>query len=177
MSSRRATRGTTHAAACLLLTLLATACTAHRPPAQPAASNAVIGRSSAPATAPEVETAAALIAIAQRFNDNYAHNDDGPVWDRFDIASQAIITRADYLHRHAECPTAPQAPAHVDSAVPGPHGAWAVHYDIGGIQFTDYWFYLHGRWRFDLPLSNPHAVTLYRMSRGDYAAATGCTHS
>jgi len=29
---------------------------------------------------------------------------------------------------------------------------------------------------FDLVLSNPDAVTLYRMSPGQYAAAIGCNH-
>jgi hypothetical protein len=39
-----------------------------------------------------------------------------------------------------------------------------VHYEIGGQQLTDYWFYVHRRWVFDLVLSNPDAVKLYRMS-------------
>jgi hypothetical protein len=37
---------------------------------------------------------------------------------------------------------------------------------IGGQQLTDYWFYVHRRWVFDLVLSNPDAVKLYRMSPG-----------
>jgi hypothetical protein len=32
------------------------------------------------------------------------------------------------------------------------------------------------RWVFDLVLSNPDAVRLYRMSPGQYAAAVGCKH-
>jgi hypothetical protein len=51
-----------------------------------------------------------------------------------------------------------------------------VHYQIGGEQLTDYWFYVHRRWEFDLVLSNPDAVRLYRMSPGRYAAAVGCKH-
>jgi len=55
-------------------------------------------------------------------------------------------------------------------------GAWLVDYEIGGQQLTDYWFYVHRRWVFDLVLSNPDAVKLYRMSPQQYAAAVGCAH-
>jgi hypothetical protein len=51
-----------------------------------------------------------------------------------------------------------------------------VHYEIGGQQLTDYWFYVHRRWVFDLVLSNPDAVKLYRMSPQQYVAAVGCAH-
>jgi hypothetical protein len=51
-----------------------------------------------------------------------------------------------------------------------------VHYEIGGQQLTDYWFYVHRNWRFDLVLSNPDSVKLYRMTPQHYAAATGCSH-
>ena len=44
----------------------------------------------------------------------------------------------------------------------------------GGQQLTDYWLYVHHRWAFDLALSNPDAVKLYRMSPGRYAVALGC---
>ena len=49
-----------------------------------------------------------------------------------------------------------------ESAGAGPRGAWLVHYEIGGQQLTDFWFYVHRRWVFDLVLSNPDAVKLYR---------------
>jgi hypothetical protein len=62
------------------------------------------------------------------------------------------------------------------SAGPGPDGVWLVHYEIGGQQLTDYWFYVRRRWVFDLVLSNPDAVRLYRMSPSHYAAALGCNH-
>src|SRR5438876_11956749 len=42
------------------------------------------------------ETAAALIRIAQVFNNDFGNNIDGPVWDRWDARSQAVISRADY---------------------------------------------------------------------------------
>lgn len=124
---------------------------------------------------PDPATAAALVRIAQVFNTDFGRNDDGPVYDRWDARSQAVISRAEYIRRHAECATAPQAPAHVESAAPGPHGAWLVRYEIGGQQFTDYWFYTGGRWRFDLVLSNPAAARLYRLPAAQYAAAAGCT--
>jgi hypothetical protein len=51
-----------------------------------------------------------------------------------------------------------------------------VNYEIGGRQLTDYWFYVHRRWVFDLVVSNPDAVKLYRMAPAQYAAAAGCSH-
>jgi hypothetical protein len=126
---------------------------------------------------PDPRTAAALVRIAQVFNTGYDTNNDGPVWDRWDARSRAVISRAEYIRRHAECATAPQAPAHVESAVPGPKGAWLVHYEIAGQQLTDYWFYVHRRWEFDLILSNPDAARLYRLPFAQYAAQVGCqTH-
>lgn len=116
----------------------------------------------------------ALIGIAQAFNDNYDRNDDGPVWDRWDARSQAVISRTEYIQRHAEYATAPQGPVRVEDAAPGPKGAWLVHYEIGGQQLTDYWFYLGRRWQFDLPLSNPDAARLYRLPFPQYAAQIGC---
>jgi len=146
-------------------------------PARPV--GAATGRppSAAPAAqpSPDPATAAALVRIAQVFNTDFGRNDDGPVYDRWDARSQAVISRAEYIRRHAECATAPQAPAHVENAAPGPHGAWLVRYEIGGQQFTDYWFYTHSRWGFDLLLSNPAAARLYRLPAAQYAAAVGCT--
>ena len=55
-------------------------------------------------------------------------------------------------------------------------GAWLVHYQIGGQQLADYWFYVQHQWVFDLILSNPDSVRLYRMSQSQYVAALGCAH-
>src|SRR5437764_7141313 len=85
--------------------------------------------------------AAALLKIATVFNREYDTGDYGPVYDRWDGRSQAVISRAGYIRRHRECPSAPHAAAQVESATPGPHGAWVVAYEIGGQQLTDYWFY------------------------------------
>ena len=52
-------------------------------------------------------TAAALLKIAAVFNNDYDDGDYGPVYDRWDARSQAIITRADYIRRHTECPSSP----------------------------------------------------------------------
>jgi|SRR5579859_6790092 len=121
-------------------------------------------------------TAAALLKIATVFNREYDNGDYGPVYDRWDARSQAIITRAGYIRRHADCPSVSHAAAHVESATPGPHGAWLVDYEIGGQRLTDYWFYVHGRWVFDLVLSNPDAVRLYKLSPQRYVKAVGCSH-
>lgn len=120
-------------------------------------------------------TAAALLKIATLFNDDYDSGVYGPVYDRWDSRSKAIISRAEYVRRHTECPSAPSA-ARVETASPGPHGAWLVRYAIGGAQLTDYWFYVGGRWVFDLPLSNPSSVSLYELSGPQYVATLGCSH-
>jgi hypothetical protein len=158
----------------LVILLLAAALSACSSPAHHAA-----GTRTAAATQPATDpaTTAALIRIAQVFNTDYNDNNDGPVWDRWDARSQAIISRAAYVRRHAECATAPQGPAHVEDAARGPKGAWLVHYEIGGQQLTDYWFYTRRRWVFDLILSNPGAARLYRLPFAKYAARSGCqTH-
>jgi hypothetical protein len=72
---------------------------------------------------------------------------------------------ADYIQRHKHCPSGSRNCRRPKASAPGgPHGAWLVHYEIGGQQLTDYWFYVRHRWVFDLVLSNPDAVKLYRMS-------------
>lgn len=158
--------------------LLLAGCTARglSPPTSPPGTVAPPATVRTP-TVPDAKTAASLLHVASVFNEEFGNNDDGPVYDRWDARSQAVISRAEYLRRHAECPTAPQAAAHVEIATPGPNGAWQVRYAIGGVQFTDYWFYVDHRWVFDLLLSNPHAVQLYRLSGPAYAAAVGCAGS
>jgi hypothetical protein len=124
---------------------------------------------------PDPHTASALLRIAAAFNHAYDTGDYGPAYARWDARSQAIITRADYIRRHEECPGG-GALSRTESAEPGPHEAWLVQYEIGGQQLIDYWFYAGRRWVFDLLLSNPDMVPLYRMSPQEYVAAMGCSH-
>jgi hypothetical protein len=159
--------------ALLAITLAACSAPANRDPA--ATPSPRVTATTTPRLDPE--TAAALIRIAQVFNNDFGNNVDGPVWDRWDARSQAVISRADYIRRHTECSPGTQPAAHVESAAPGPGGAWLVQYEIGGIQFTDHWFYVNRRWVFDLILSNPVAAQQYRLPFAQYAAAIGCnTH-
>ena len=152
------------AAAVAALVLLAAGCTDH-----PAVS---------PAPLPtDPHTASALLKIATVFNHDHDTGNYAPVYARWDASSQAIITRADYIARHKDCPGGSPALSQTESVSPrGPQGAWLVHYQIGGQQLTDYWFYIQRRWVFDLVLSNPDAVKLYRMSQSQYIAAVGCAH-
>jgi hypothetical protein len=163
--------------AAALIMALAGALTACSPPASHTVATRT--RPAVPLTtqaAPDPKTATALVSIAQAFNDDYGRNDDGPVYDRWDARSQAVISRAEYIKRHIECATAPQGQAHVEGATPGPKSAWLVRYEIGGLQFTDYWYYIRGRWEFDLLLSNPDSARLYRLAFAQYATQIGCTH-
>ncbi len=154
------------AIAAVAVAALAAACTASagRPAASPA-----------PAP-PDPHTAAALLRIGTAFNQDYDSGKYASVYARWDARSQAIISEADYTRRQEDCPGARNAPSRTESASPGPHGAWLVHYEISGQQLTDYWFYVRHRWVFDLVLSNPDVVKLYRMPPQQYAAAVGCAH-
>lgn len=126
---------------------------------------------------PSPHTASALLEIATAFNHDYDTGNYGPVYARWDPRSQAIITQADYLTRRKNCPGGPHVLSQTESVSPGgPHGSWLVHYEISGQQLTDYWFYVHDRWVFDLVLSNPDAVKLYKMTPQQYVATLGCTH-
>ncbi len=143
--------------------LLATGCTAST------------GHRAAPASVPpDPRTASALFKIATAFNHDYDTGNYGPVYARWDARSKAIISQADYIRRHQDCPGGGNAPSRTESASPGPGGAWLVRYEVGGQQLTDYWFYVNHRWVFDLVLSNPDAARLYRLSPQQYAAAVGC---
>ena len=152
------------AAAVAAMVLLASGCTDH-----PAVS---------PAPLPtDPHTASALLKIATVFNHDHDTGNYAPVYARWDASSQAIITRADYIARHKDCPGGSPALSQTESvSLGGPQGAWLVHYQIGGQQLTDYWFYVQRRWVFDLVLSNPDQVRLYRMSQSQYIAAVGCAH-
>ena len=152
------------AAAVAAMVLLASGCTDH-----PAVS---------PAPLPtDPHTASALLKIATVFNHDHDTGNYAPVYARWDASSQAIITRVDYIARHKDCPGGSPALSQTESvSLGGPQGAWLVHYQIGGQQLTDYWFYVQRRWVFDLVLSNPDQVRLYRMSQSQYVAALGCAH-
>lgn len=135
------------------------------------------GRAAEPRDLPRHPAASALLKIAAVFNHDYDTGDYGPVYARWDARSQAVITRAEYIRRHQDCPGGSHTLSRTESVSPGgPDGTWLVHYEIGGQQLTDYWSYAHRRWVFDLVLSNPDAVRLYRMSPAQYAAAVGCGH-
>lgn len=129
-------------------------------------------RTSAAATHSDPRTTQALLRIARRFNDDYSADRVGAVYDRWDVRSRTIITRADYIHRHKECHTNP-GPATIEGAT---HAGrwWLVRYSISGTSLTDYWRYEYGRWLFDLFRSNPRAVRLYRLPGPEYLAAVGC---
>ncbi len=120
------------------------------------------------------ETAKALLRIAAALNNDYQENKDTAVYSRWDARSQAIISRATYVQRHHQCPNTPHVKVDTWGVAHGPAGAWLVHYSIGGQQFTDWWYYVHGRFVFDLPKSNPSAVALYKDAPAQYVKAIGC---
>jgi hypothetical protein len=120
-------------------------------------------------------TATALLRIAQAFNNDYDNGNFGAVYDRWDASSQAIISRAEYIRRHALCAPATHSVAQVEGAARGRDGAWHVSYRIDGNSLVDTWFYARHRWVFDITLSNPAAARNYSLPFARYAAAVGCT--
>jgi hypothetical protein len=121
----------------------------------------------------EPATASQLRHVATQFNLDYQRNDDAPVWERFDAASQAVITKARYVRWHQECRTAP-GPATILDVSPSSSDWWVVAYEISGVTLHDYWHQQDGRWRFSLARSNPSAVSLYSSTYSAYAQAMGC---
>jgi hypothetical protein len=78
---------------------------------------------------PDPHTAAALLTIATTFNHDYDTSDYRPVYTRCDARSQAIITRADDIQRHKDCPKGSQILSQNEDASPGgPDGTWRVHF-------------------------------------------------
>lgn len=140
------------------------------------------GTVTSPATSPatagsDPPTAAALLRIAQAFNNDYDNGNFGAVYDRWDASSQAIISRAEYIRRHTLCAPATHSVAQVEGAARGRNGAWHVSYRIDNSSLVDTWFYARHRWVFDITLSNPGAARNYRLPFAQYAAAVGCpTH-
>jgi hypothetical protein len=119
-------------------------------------------------------TANALLQIARDFNNDYQQNKDAAVYQRWDAPSRAIISEPNYLRRHEACPNDASVKVNTWGVTHGPGGAWLVHYSIDGQQLTDWWYFLHGRFVFDLARSNPSAVSLYRDSPAKYMQLTGC---
>jgi|SRR5579862_4213405 len=124
----------------------------------------------------DAESARMLLRIARTFNNDYQQNKDTAVYGRWDAASQSIISRATYVRRHHECPNTPHVKVDTWGVTHGPDRAWLVHYSIDGHQSTDWWYYVHGRFVFDLFKSNPSAVALYRASPAQYVKDVGCGH-
>lgn len=118
-------------------------------------------------------TTAALQADAIIFNEDYHANIDGPVWSYWDPQSQAIISKQDFVTRHAHCNTAPGR-ALIGAVTPAGNGYYAVAVTIDGVALRDYWHLVGTTWRFSLAKSNPTSVALYQKSPASYYAALGC---
>jgi hypothetical protein len=124
---------------------------------------------------PDPHTVAALLRVAQSFNNAYDNGDFGAAYDRWDTRSKALISRAEYIRRHLLCAPATREQAVVTGAIRGPRGSWLVSYRMGGVRLTDTWYYARRRWVFDIVASNPGAARLYRLPFRRYVAATGCS--
>lgn len=157
------------AAAVLLAAPLLCSCS-HQPARQTATPPAAAEHAAA-----DPHTRAALLRIAQTFNNAYDNGYFGAVYDRWDPRSQALISRAEYIRRHRLCAPATHATAVVTGARRGPAGTWLVSYRISGSTLTDTWYYVRHRWLFDIVASNPDAARLYHLPFARYVAAVGCS--
>ncbi|MBW4029768.1 MAG: hypothetical protein HIU57_03700 [Acidobacteria bacterium] len=133
----------------------------------------ILSLTSRPSPSSEAATARGLVHVATQFEHDYQHNVDGPVWDRFDDASRALITRARYVQWHRSCPTSP-VDATILNASPLSKGWWAVTYEISGVMLRDYWHRVAGQWRFSLVRSNPTSAVLYASTFANFARVNGC---
>lgn len=160
----------------ILITALATGCGAATGthPVQDSPRPGSPGPGSPAPSSTDPPTVAALLRIAQVFNNDYDNGNFGAVYDRWDASSQALISRAEYIRRHTLCAPATHAVARVEGALPGQGGAWHVSYRIDNSPLADTWFYVKHRWVFDIALSNPGAARNYRLPFARYAAAVGC---
>jgi hypothetical protein len=71
----------------------------------------------------------------------------GTFWDQWDPASQALISRAEYIRRKAACPGATGSPIKVLSVgAASSAGIWTVRGQRGGSQISYQFRYNQGRW-------------------------------
>jgi hypothetical protein len=156
------------ALAAIAVALFAAGCTAGM--AHPAASSAPLP--------PDAHTASALLKVATVFDHDYDSGDYAPVYARWDARSQAIITRADYIARHKDCPSGSPTLSQTESvSLGGPHGAGLVYYEISRRPAADRLLVLRPppvgvRPRAEQPRRGQALPDIPRQ----YVAALGCAH-
>jgi hypothetical protein len=98
-------------------------------------------------TTTQAQTADGLKAAALGVLATYAGGNWGAFWDHWDPASQALITRAEYIRRKTACPGTTGSITLV-SLRPGSNGIWNVHGRRGGSVISYQFRYHKGAWAY-----------------------------
>jgi hypothetical protein len=118
-------------------------------------------------------SAVGLRAAAQVVLAAYSSGQWGVFWDHWDPASQALITRAEYIRRKTACPRITGVPISISAVQPGANGLWNVVGHGIGSAVTYQFRYSQGTWSYVItdPAIKADLVEPYAR----YIARPGCT--
>jgi hypothetical protein len=123
-------------------------------------------------TTTEAQTADGLKAAALVVLGTYAGGNWGAFWDHWDPASQALITRVEYIRRKTACPGITGSIT-VVSLKSTPSGIWNVQGRRGGSVITYQFRYNNGAWDYVVTDATVKAQLLEPYA--SYIARPGCT--
>jgi hypothetical protein len=123
-------------------------------------------------TTTQAPTAEGLRAAALFVLATYAGGNWGVFWDHWDPASQALITRVEYIRRKTACPgvTGSITVVSVQSTA---SGIWNVGGRRGGSLITYQFRYLMGAWEY--VVTDATVKAQLQESYANYVARPGCT--
>jgi hypothetical protein len=138
----------------------------------PAAATTVPSTVPAPTTTTQAPTAEGLRAAALVVLATYAGGNWGAFWDDWDPASQALITRAEYIRRKTACPGVTGSIT-VVSVQSTPSGIWDVGGRRGGSRITYQFRYSKGAWVY--VVTDATVKAQLQEPYASYVARPGCT--
>jgi hypothetical protein len=122
-------------------------------------------------TTTEPQTAEGLKAAALVVLGTYAGGNWGAFWDHWDPASQALITRDEYIRRKTACPGVTGSIT-VVSLKSTPSGIWNVKGRRGGSVISYQFRYNRGAWAY--VVTDPTVKAQLIESYDSYVARPGC---
>lgn len=123
-------------------------------------------------TTTEAQTADGLRAAALAVLATYTGGNWGAFWDHWDPASQALITRGEYVHRKTACPGITGSITLV-SIRPAANGIWNVQGRRGGSLISYQFRYDKGAWVYVVTDASVKAQLVEPYS--NYVARPGCS--
>jgi hypothetical protein len=139
---------------------------------QTAASTAVATTVPPSTTTTEAASAAGLRSAAQVILAAYAAGDWGTFWDRWDLASQALITRNEYIRRKTACPGVVGQPITIVSALPAANRIWNVRGRRAASATTYQFRWSQGVWSY--VVTDPTVKAELKGSYDKYVGRPGC---